>query len=42
MDISSEFAGMDWGDRRLNERVIKLIETLSRQPMASINTMMMR
>lgn len=37
MDIADELAGIDLGDRRLNERAVKLIEVLSRQPMASIN-----
>ena len=37
MDLADEFAGMDLGDRRLNQRAVTLIETLSRQPMASIN-----
>ncbi len=37
MEISDEFEGIDFGDRRLNERAARVIETLSRQPMASIN-----
>lgn len=37
MEIADEWAGMDLGDRRLNERAVALIEALSRQPMASIN-----
>ncbi len=37
MEIADEFEGIDLGDRRLNERAVRVIETLSRQPMASIN-----
>ena len=37
MDIVVEFAEMDLGDRRLDERAVGLIESLSRQPMVSIN-----
>lgn len=37
MEIADELAGVDLGDRRLNERAVTLIETLSRQPMSSIN-----
>ncbi len=37
MDIADEFAGIDLGDRRLDERAVELIESLSRQPMVSIN-----
>lgn len=37
MEIGDELWGIDLGDRRLNERAVKLLETLSRQPMVSIN-----
>ncbi len=37
MDSAGEFSQMDLGDRRLDERVVELIESLSRQPMVSIN-----
>lgn len=37
MEIGDELLGIDLGDQRLNERAVKLLETLSRQPMVSIN-----
>ncbi len=30
MEIADEFEGVDLGDRRLNERAVRVIETLSR------------
>jgi hypothetical protein len=35
--ISDEFTGIDLGDKRLNERSVKVIEALSIDPAASIN-----
>lgn len=37
MEVGDELWGIDLGDRRLDERALKLLETLSRQPMVSIN-----
>jgi hypothetical protein len=35
--IAAELAGIDLGDRRLNQRSVQVLETLAAQPQASIN-----
>ena len=38
MEISTEFAGIDLGDKRRDDRARSLLDTLAAQPQASINS----
>lgn len=37
--IAKELAGIELGDKRLNKRVLKLLDAASKQPQSSLNTM---
>jgi len=37
--VIKELAGVDLGDKRLNKRVLNLLDTASKQPQSSLNTM---
>ena len=37
--ITKELAGIELGDKRLNTRVLKLLDAASKQPQSSLNTM---
>jgi hypothetical protein len=37
--VKKELAGIDLGDKRLNKRVLKLLDAASKQPQSSLNTM---